>query len=205
MTGIIYILTNEAMPGYVKIGKTSTTVEQRMRELDTTGLPLPFECFYAARVADCDTAERLLHDAFDDTRVRARREFFRISPERIASALKLAALEEVTPRDDVVEDRDDEIALNRARERRGRFNFRLVGIEPGAVLTLTKDDAITCEVVDQRTVIFEEESMSLSQAALKAVHALGYTWKAISGPEAWEYDGETLDTIRRRIEEGEDA
>jgi hypothetical protein len=204
LDGIIYILTNEAMPGYVKVGKTTTSVEQRMRELDSTGLPLPFECFYAARVKDCNVAEKLLHDAFGDHRVRPRREFFRVSAERIASALKLAATEDVTPRDDVVADRDDEIALNKARERRGRFNFRLVDIKPGAILTLTKDHTITCEVLSDRAVRYQEETMSLSQAALRAIHSLGYTWTKISGPEYWEHEGRSLDDIRRELEEGED-
>ena len=56
--GIIYVLTNEAMPGYVKVGKTSTSVAQRIRELDSTSLPFPFECYYAARVVDMDEAEK---------------------------------------------------------------------------------------------------------------------------------------------------
>ena len=63
--GIIYVLTNEAMPGYIKIGKTTTSVEQRILELSrATAVPLPFECPYAARVADMDGAEKALHDAF---------------------------------------------------------------------------------------------------------------------------------------------
>ncbi len=201
MEGIIYILINEAMPGYVKVGKTTTSVEQRMRDLDTTGVPLPFECFFAARVADCDKAERLLHDAFEDHRIRPRREFFRISAERIASALKLAALEDVTPRDDVVEDRDDEIALNKARERRGRFNFRMIGLEPGATLTHVKDETVVCEVVDNHRVLYQGEIMSLSMAALKVVHGMGYTWKAVAGTEYWEHEGRTLDELRRELEE----
>ena len=94
--------------------------------------------------------------------------------------------------------------MNRARERRGRFNFRLVGIKPGAVLTLTKDESITCMVLDDRTVRFQDETMSLSLAALRAVHSLGYTWKAVSGPEYWEHEGRSLDEIRRELEEGED-
>lgn len=204
MRGVIYILTNEAMPGYVKVGKTTTTPEQRMRELDTSGVPLPFECFYAAVVDDCHTAEKLLHDAFADTRVRSRREFFEISPERVASALRLAAVEDVTPRDDVVEDAEDERALNEARRRRGRFNFKIVGIQPGTILTLTKDETMTCEVVDSQKVRYREELMSLSQAALSAIHELGYSWKAVSGPEYWEYDGQTLDELRREIEGGDE-
>ena len=46
---IVYVLINEAMPGYVKIGRTSN-VTQRLNNLDWTNIPLPFECFYAARV-----------------------------------------------------------------------------------------------------------------------------------------------------------
>ena len=43
--------------------------------------------------------------------------------------------------------------------------------------------------------------MSLSQAALQAIHELGYTRKAVSGPENWEHEGQTLDELRREIEE----
>ena len=46
--GIVYVLTNHAMPGMVKIGKTGREVETRLRDLYTTGVPLPFECAYAA-------------------------------------------------------------------------------------------------------------------------------------------------------------
>jgi len=99
---IVYILTNEAMPGLVKVGKTTSDLLSRIRALDTTGIPLPFECFFAAEVADCHLAEKLIHDAFDDHRVRKNREFFEIAPERIASALKLAAVREITPTGPVV-------------------------------------------------------------------------------------------------------
>lgn len=204
MRGVVYILTNEAMPGYVKVGKTTTSPAQRMRELDTSGVPLPFECFYAAEVSDWHQAERLLHDAFADVRVRSRREFFEISPERVASALRLAALQDVTPRDDVVEDAEDERALNEARRRRGRFNFKIVGIQPGTLLTLAKDETKTCVVIDNRRVLYRNQEMSLSQAALQAIHELGYTWQAVSGPENWEVDGQTLDELRRSVEEGEE-
>lgn len=155
--GIIYILINEAMPGYTKVGKTSTSIEQRMRELDTTGVPLPFECYFAGRVADMDAAEKHLHNAFDDRRVRQRREFFQVDPERMRSALMLASPIDVTPREDVVEDADDQAALNKARTIRSAFNFKMVDIPPGTELTFTKDSSITCKVVDSKKVEFEGE------------------------------------------------
>ena len=61
MPEIVYILTNEAMPDMVKIGITSTTVEERMKSLQTTGVPLPFTCYYAAEVEDAGKIERVLH------------------------------------------------------------------------------------------------------------------------------------------------
>ena len=79
MNQIIYILTNEAMPGYVKIWKTTTSLEQRIRELSaSTSIPLPFTCFYACIVGDCDFVEKQLHNAFWDNRINPRREFLHV-------------------------------------------------------------------------------------------------------------------------------
>ena len=50
MSEIVYILTNEAMPGYVKIGMTNNSLLERMKQLDRTNIPLPFECYYACEV-----------------------------------------------------------------------------------------------------------------------------------------------------------
>mgnify|MGYP000953570363 CR=1 FL=1 len=198
--GIIYILINEAMPGYVKIGKTTTSVEQRMRELDVTGVPLPFECFYAAKVEYMDLVERKLHDAFGDHRVRPRREFFQVDPERIQSALEIAGGEDVTPRQDVVEDADDLAALNKARERRGNFNFKMVEVPIGAELSFSRDHNIKCYVIDNKKVEFEGEANSLSKAARILLHREGYTWNQVNGPIYLEYEGEALSERRLRME-----
>src|SRR3990167_6472488 len=136
MNEIIYILTNEAMPGYVKIGKTSTSLEQRIRELSSsTSIPFPFTCFYACTVKDASFVEHQLHDAFDNNRVNPRREFFQITPERVVSALKLAEIENITPKKDFVESSEDQKALNQVRaEIRAKFNFKMVNIPIGAEL-----------------------------------------------------------------------
>ena len=64
MADIIYILINEAMPSFVKVGRTTTSVEQRMRELDNTSMPPPFECFHAAEVKDSAKVEKHIHAAY---------------------------------------------------------------------------------------------------------------------------------------------
>ena len=97
--GIVYVLVNEAMPGYVKIGYTSKSLEQRIRELSaSTSVPLPFTCSYACTVEDMGFVEGQLHDAFDDNRINPKREFFKIAPERVVAALKLAGARISHPR-----------------------------------------------------------------------------------------------------------
>lgn len=43
MAGIIYILVNSFMPDIFKIGRTERNVEDRIKELDTTSMPAPFQ------------------------------------------------------------------------------------------------------------------------------------------------------------------
>ena len=65
---IVYILTNSAFPDYVKIGRTKN-LKKRLQQLDSTSVPLPFECYYAVEVKDAKKIEKLLHGAFSSKRV----------------------------------------------------------------------------------------------------------------------------------------
>jgi PAS domain-containing protein len=198
MDNIIYILINEAMPGYVKIGKTNN-LEQRIRSLDTTGVPLPFECFYACKVKDATFVERQLLDAFMDHRVRSSREFFEIAPERAVAILKLVQIENVTPKKDFVESQEDQQALNQARIRRAIFSFKMVDIPVGAELVFSRDENIKAKVMDNRSIEYNGKITSLSDSAHEI---LGYDSR-VSGTLYWMYEGETLDERRRRLESGE--
>ncbi len=192
---IVYILVNEAMPGFVKIGRT-TDLEQRIRSLDTTSVPLPFECFYACTVKDAQFVEGHLHDAFLDHRVRSSREFFEIDPERAVSALKLVEVENVTPRRDFVESEEDLKALNVARERQSIFNFKLADIPIGAEISFSRDNAIKAQVIDNRSIMINGEIKSLT----RAVKDLLGNERSVQGPRYWMYEGELLNERRKRIE-----
>ena len=74
--GVVYVLSNPAIPNMIKIGRTDRPIEQRMRELDDTGVPLPFVCVAAWEFENAPTVEKALHRAFADRRVRPSREFF---------------------------------------------------------------------------------------------------------------------------------
>ena len=202
MNEIIYILTNEAMPGYVKIGKTNNDLEQRVRELSaSTSVPLPFTVFYACTVKNAQFVEHQLHDAFDDNRVNPKREFFRVAPERVVAALKLAEIENITPKSDIVENKEDQEALDAARKIRSRFNFEMVRIPVGAELYFSRDENIKARVIDTHaanSIEFNDKKTSLSRSAQKI---LGYQY-GVAGTDYWMYEGETLDERRRRLESG---
>jgi hypothetical protein len=204
MIEIVYVLTNEAMPGLTKIGCTVDNLAARIRSLYGTGVPLPFELFYACEVKDRRFVEKQLHDAFGDHRVSKGREFFRIAPERIRAALSIAAIKEIKLGDEIFETLEEKSEVESAK-RRARFQFSMVGIKQGTELRLEKDQNINCITVDEKNKVnFKGGVTSLSDAALQALQSLGYEWPTVSGPWEWTYQGKRLDELRREIEDKSD-
>lgn len=78
--GYVYILSNESMPRLLKIGYTERSVEERVVELNSTGVPVPFEVdaiFYSANPQE---DESLIHNSLCNFRINKCREFFAIEP-----------------------------------------------------------------------------------------------------------------------------
>ena len=199
MNDIIYILTNEAMPGYVKIGKTNNNLEQRVRDLSaSTSVPLPFTVFYACMVKDAQFVEHQLHDAFDNNRVNPRREFFQIAPERVVAALKLAEIENITPHKDLIESEEDREAHEEALERRGRFNFELAKIPLDAKIYFSRDETKKAKVVDLHSAKSVEYNGTITSLSTSAQDILGVSY-GVAGTDYWMYEGETLDERRKRL------
>ena len=198
MPEIIYILTNEAMPDLIKIGMTDN-LDRRVRELSrASGVPLPFEVYYACEVERMTDVEPALHDAFLDFRVNPKREFFKMNPERAVSILKLLEKRDVTPKSDIVDSQEEQQSLDKARDRRSVFNFKLVDSPVGAELVYVRDENVTVRVVDERRVEYNNEIFYLAPLSQKL---LGYA-RSVQGALYWTYEGETLDERRRRLELG---
>lgn len=200
MANTVYVLTNEAMPGIVKIGLTDGSVETRIAGLSSaTGIPLPFECYYAAEVDDMARVERLLHQLFAEHRINPKREFFRIDPEKVVLALAIGNFKEVTLGEMAI-DAEEKAALERSKARRPRINLTAIGIQPGAELTFSRDESRVATVTSGNRVNLDGQEMSLSAAALKILNQMGYKTLAASGSEHWMFEGELLDERRRRME-----
>jgi hypothetical protein len=200
---IVYILTNPAMPDLIKIGRTED-LKARLKSLYSPGVPLPFECYYAARVEDSVKVEKKLHIAFSPHRVNENREFFRLDPDNAVAALELAEIEDVTPGTVTVENQQDIVALEKEEKKAERFNFEMVKIPEGTVLQFREDESVTCVVADKKRVVFQGETIALSEAAMRALKQIGRRRKAAQGARHWIYEGETLVERRERMEEAED-
>ena len=196
MNEIIYILINEAMPDYIKIGRTND-IGRRLKDLDWTNMPLPFQCYYAARVKDVNFVEKQIHTAFADNRARSNREFFKMNPERVVAIIKLVEIENVTPSREIGE--SPEVKEELIKIYKKRFNFEAVGIPNGAELLFIRDKSIKAIVVQNSNIEINGEVKSLSRAAQDLLH-VPYP---VQGPIFWVYEDETLDERRRRLESEE--
>jgi hypothetical protein len=201
----VYILTNEAMPGYIKIGLTENLISERVVQLDNTSVALPFQCYYAARVEDNRKIERALHTAFGDFRVRPNREFFKMDPYRVKAILEVLAIEDVTPKNELVATAEDAQALRTVGIKAGRFRFSSADIPIGATLNFVKDLNLTATVEEDSWVVFAGEKHSLTTAALEALKKCGYNWSSVQGPEYWLYNGESVGSLRARQRELEES
>ena len=203
MPQIVYLLTNPAMPDLVKIG-TTTTLKERMNILSSaSGVPVPFECYFACEVEDASEVEKSLHEIFSENRKNPKREFFEIHPEQAKLILKLISLNDVTPLDDsVVENKEERHALEKARKKSNRppFMFSMVDIAVGSELSFINKEHIVAKVVGDNSIEFEGEIYSLSGAAKEILAREGRYYTSASGPMHWMFGSETLHDRRNRME-----
>jgi len=197
--GIVYLLTNPVMPGLVKIGMTTQQdIDKRMKELYTTGVPVPFECQFACRVknSDCAKIEKALHTAFAPDRVNANREFFKIKVEQAKAILELFHHEDFTEafKDEIDDDltQDDKEAVKKAKPRRPPLNFHEMGLHDGDTLVYVDDPTITAVIVGPKKVRFGDENETSLTAVTTKLRNSKYQ---VQPTPWWTYEGRNLSEI----------
>ncbi len=88
--GHVYILSNPAMPGLLKIGFTKGDVNLRARQLRTTGVPRPFKVEAKIHAKYAHGTEAKIHRALDRYRESPDREFFRMDTSEAVRVCKVA-------------------------------------------------------------------------------------------------------------------
>ena len=219
--GLVYILTNPSLDGWVKIGMTERNdVETRLQELNApANIPLSYRCYATYEVENPLKVEKHIHGIIDrvDNSLHARerldngkireREFFRITPET-AYGIFVDIAELRNDRDSLKiyeptaeQAKEEEIADTRPR--RTNNSFRLLGIPVGAEIAFLFDESITAQVLDNvNTVKYENNSYSVSALALKLLREKR-AWSKTSNVNGWRYftrNGRILSDLRDVIE-----
>lgn len=97
---VVYLLSNEAIPGWVKIGRTNA-VERRLKDLYNTSVPLPFkveETINTTTLENSRILEKSIHSIIDTLNPNlrkntdaSRREFFKLTPDEGKLVFKLVS------------------------------------------------------------------------------------------------------------------
>jgi hypothetical protein len=77
--GYVYVLSNPAMPNLLKIGYTDREVDERVEELSSTGVPVPFEVEAIFGSPNAYEDEQAIHAMLAQHRLANNREFFSIN------------------------------------------------------------------------------------------------------------------------------
>lgn len=219
--GMVYILTNPCLDGWVKIGRTERDdIESRLQELNApTNLPLSYRCYAVYEVENPLEVEKRIHsliDRVDDTlRARERlangrireREFFKLSPEAAYGIFKdVAALREDTGNlklytPTVGQSQEEELAERRTK--RCNNSFELLHIPVGDEIVFLYDDSLAAKVSNRKNKIeYDGEQYSVTALAKKfLVEKFG--WSENLHVNGWRYftkDGVTLSEMREQVE-----
>ena len=201
--GIVYVLTNSAMPGLVKIGMTNRdSVDARLKELFNTSVPVPFECEYACKVESSEKVEKALHLAFHPYRIHAQREFFKINPEQAIAILQLLDKGKDITTEIQEEINNDLTDIDKAAGermkivRRPPLNYLEMGIPIGSKLVFAKDDLIReAFVCGARKITIDGKETSLTAATRELLglqHDVQPTpYWTFNGKNLWEIYNET--------------
>jgi hypothetical protein len=199
--GKVYILTNDSMPGIIKIGLTEQeTIEERIKSLDNTSVPTPFRFYFAIETDKHKEIEKLIHNAFSDYRVRSNREFFEMDPERAVSALKISGAPEIKLNNEMIDEEGTIIKETIQKKSKKRFSFSFVNIPIGSELIYTRDESIKCKVISDNEVEYNDKKYSLSKLADELLTQNGYNWKSVQGPLYFKYNEKTLFELKKEME-----
>lgn len=85
--GYVYVISNPLFPDLVKIGFTDKTPEERIDQLDGTGLPEAYIEHYRVKTKNARELEKRLHVHFNSFRYKKDKEFFKLDPHEVYQVL----------------------------------------------------------------------------------------------------------------------
>lgn len=145
--GWVYVLTNKAMPGLVKIGYSTKDPSLRASELEGTGLPHPFTVEYDVILIEPRDVEQATHMHLKD--FHEGKEFFRIDVLGAISAIrsviaqqKKTVISETILEGEIDDSVDDEVDAPHAWFWRLRLPHLKLTSPQGSVTRIADSDVI---------------------------------------------------------------
>ncbi|MCR5196189.1 MAG: GIY-YIG nuclease family protein [Pseudobutyrivibrio sp.] len=183
--GYIYIMTNPALKGMVKIGYAKD-VELRRKQLSTTALPYEYEV-YATYETSGSLEDKKLHKLIDnlnaELRISKNREFYILTAEDAYELLEAIAIISGTKK------KLKKVKLSESKKQKTKrpcVNFSKCGIPIGAELVFIDDPSVVAIVESDRKVKYNGEITSLSAISK---NLRGYS---VSGPACFTYNGKLV-------------
>lgn len=209
--GIVYILTNPCLDGWVKIGMTERNdISKRLNELNSPpNIPLMFRAYALYYVDNPKEVEKDIHELIDmiDDSLHARealssgkireREFFKISPEKAFMIFKkVSKLRNDSSALELVTATKAQLQEEALSKRKKPFSFEMLNIPIGATLEFIRDDSIICTVTDTKNhVDFQGKTTTTSALTSELMGGGSY-----AGSDYFTYHGESLSDRRKRLE-----
>lgn len=209
--GFVYILTNPSFKeDWVKIGKTSRSVEERVSDLNkSTAIPLKFNIYATMQSPKYNEVEKMVHEMIDDLnkdlRVSPNREFFKVKPEKaLAFFVRIAKITEdavVTKYENDKPVSIETIALTPPElPKRRRFKFSMVNIPVGSTVvfvpTDTKVRVASDNQVEHNGKLYKLSAFTRDFIPEDKRNESG----AYQGAKYFSYNGKILDDLRTEME-----
>lgn len=215
--GYVYILTNDSFrEDWVKIGKSSRSVNVRSKELDNTAVPLPFNIYATFKTVKYNEVEQLVHKTIDrltDLRIRQNREFFNVAPEvaldifrDIAKTIDDAVVTVYKDNQPLTKLSSEEPIPDLTAQRRHpkpRFKFSMAGIKIGTQITFDPT-GIEVKVASDDTIEYDGRIYKLSPfVGTFLPEDLQNNSGAYQGPKYFSYQGKRLSDLRNEREKAD--
>ena len=222
--GLVYILTNPCLDGWVKIGMTKRNeIEKRLQELNSpTNIPLSYRCYAVYEVENPLEVEKSIHSLIDrvDDSLHAReqlesgrireREFFKISPETAYGIFKDVAmlrgdiekLKLYTP----TYSQSEEQEIADSRTKRANNTFKALNISIGEELCFLYDENTVAKVADEKNQVEYEGALYSLTGLAKKLLVERNGWSENLHVNGWRFftkDGTALTDIRESLESEE--
>ena len=194
MSGIVYIFTNRHMPELALLGHIDVgTIDKEIIRLSSEGVPVDFDCFYAAEVQDPKKVDNKIRKKFSQVFELKGKGFFKQGmKQEIKNEIELFEILNITPNH--LHQANESNLEDEKETGKETFDFYKLGIEKNTALHLKADKSVTCTVHDNKKVNFNGRTMHFSKATMLARRMINKPTKTESyrGASYWLYNDKPL-------------